>query len=109
MARRRHLIQTARRLTGLARRNVLTVARKPALNGSVITLKTADKRMGKTPRGGLYLSFTGKDAKRMRETATMLSMSPEKIVKNALSLEMQKRQLGVKLLRSWMAKRSERR
>ena len=43
--------------------------------------------MGKTPRGGLYLSFTGKDAKRMRESATMLSMSPEKIVKNALSLE----------------------
>jgi len=57
------------------------------LNRSVITLKTADKRMGKTPRGGLYLSFTGKDAKRMRESATMLSMSPEKIVKNALSLE----------------------
>jgi len=79
------------------------------LNGSVITLKTADKRMGKTPKGGRYLSFTGKDAKRMRETATMLSMSPEKIVKNALSLEMQKRQLGLKLLRSWMAKRSERR
>jgi len=65
--------------------------------------------MGKTPRGGLYLAFTGEDAKRMREAATMLSMSPEKIVRNALSLEMQKRQLDLKLLRSWMAKRSERR
>src|SRR5439155_6758236 len=80
----------------------IDVARKPALDGSVITLKTADKRMGKTPRGGLYLSLTGKDAKRMRETATMLSMSPEKIMRNALSLEMQKRQLGLKLLRSGM-------
>ncbi len=47
--------------------------------------------MGKTPRGGLFLSFTGEDAKRMREAATMLSMSPEKIVKNALSLEKRKK------------------
>ena len=46
--------------------------------------------MGKTPRGGLYLAFTGEDAKRMREAATMLSMSPEQIVKNALSLEKRK-------------------